>query len=163
MAKPLERPRDPDLYETDFYAWTQVQAEKLLARSHNELDWKNLAEEIDSVGRSQKREIRHRLGVLLHHLLKWEYQPAGRCELWRATIREQRKAIRAVLADSPSLRRFPSEVLSSSYEDGRLDAIEETGLQAAIFPTACPWPIEQIEDTTFLPGQPWPNEDRSRS
>ena len=88
MGKPLKKPAETadSLYETDFNAWLQDQAAKLRDRSHNDLDWENLAEEIESVGRSQKNEIRRRLQVLVLHLLKWQFQPGRRSESWRITI-----------------------------------------------------------------------------
>lgn len=163
MAKPLEKPAPTDLYEADFFAWTQDQAAKLRARTHNDVDWDNLAEEIDSVGRSQKREIRHRMGVLLHHLLKWEFQVDRRKKSWRATIREQRRGIREVLADSPSLAKFPAQILDEAFLDGLSEAIEETGLPSSAFPTSCPWSIDQIRDGGFFPGPPWQSEASVRA
>ena len=85
MAKPQPKIED-SLYERDFYAWTQDQAVKLRARAHNDIDWENVAEEIESVGRSDKKEIRRRLGVLVQHLLKWQFQPEMRSHSWQSTI-----------------------------------------------------------------------------
>jgi hypothetical protein len=79
------------LYDQDFYAWTQCQMELLQARRWDELDIANLIEELDSLGKQQRQELRNRLGVLLGHLLKWHYQPEGLSKSWRATIREQRR------------------------------------------------------------------------
>ncbi|MCX5494654.1 DUF29 domain-containing protein [Kaistia dalseonensis] len=141
-------------YEADFYAWTQDQAEKLRARRQNEIDWDNVAEEIDSVGRSQRKEIRHRLVVLLHHLLKWEYQPERRSNSWRASIGEARAEIRSEIDDSPSLRGYPDEVLARQYWLAGLKAAEETNLSEATFPEECPYSVEQILDPNYFPGTP---------
>ena len=81
----LADPTEDSLYERDFYAWTQDQAEKLRGRAHNDIDWENVAEEIESVGRSQKKEIRSRLAVLMQHLLKWHFQPERRSHSWQST------------------------------------------------------------------------------
>ena len=80
-------------YEGDFYAWTQQQAEMLRARAPRGLDWENLAEEIESMGRRDRREVERRLRVILHHLLKWRVQPELRGPSWRRTLREQRRQI----------------------------------------------------------------------
>lgn len=141
-----------DHYETDFYAWTQDQAEKLRARRHNEIDWENVAEEIDSLGRSQKKEIRNRLTVLLHHLLKWHFQPEKRTNSWRASIIEARDEITIEIDDSPSLRSYPGTVLDRQYTLGRLKAMDETGLAESVFPELSPYSIEQVLDPTFMPG-----------
>lgn len=159
MAEPLERTAIADLYEDDFYAWTQAQAQTLRRRAHNAIDWDNLAEEIESVGRSDKREIRSRLTVLLHHLLKWEFQPERRCHSWQSSIGEQRTFVAGIVEDSPSLRAFPREVLASSYERARRGAAEETGLSPSVFPLDCPWPIDRILAYDFMPGRPWSPDD----
>ena len=81
------------LYETDFYAWTQQQAKLLKTKTWGELDTANLIEEIESLGRKERQELRNRLGILLGHLLKWQYQPHHRSNSWLATIREQRRRL----------------------------------------------------------------------
>ncbi len=146
-------------YEADFYAWTQDQAEKLRARRANEIDWENVGEEIESLGGSQKSEIRNRLRVLLHHLLKWEFQPDRRCHSWQSTIGEQRIHIEGLIDDSPSLKRFPGEVLDWVYERAVRFAASETRLPISTFPSACPYSIDAILDPTFMPGPPWHPDD----
>jgi hypothetical protein len=154
MGRALEKPQD-SLYERDFYAWLEDQAAKLRARSHNDIDWENLAEEVESVGRSQKRELRSRLERLVQHLLKWQFQPGRRSESWRSTISEQRTFIAGLLKDSPSLKRFPAEIFLDAYKNGRLEAIDETGMLASAFPNEPPFNLEQALDRRFLPGEPF--------
>ena len=77
-------------YEIDFYAWTQKQAELLRNKNIDSLDWENIAEEIESMGRSEKRQLKNRLKVLIMHLLKWQFQPNLRSRSWELTIKEQR-------------------------------------------------------------------------
>lgn len=154
MGKSAVRSSPPP-YEGDFYAWLNDQAAKLRDRSHDELDWDNLAEEIESVGRSQKREIRSRLEKLLHHLLKWQFQPGRRSESWRITISEQRTFIPGIIDDSPSLRAFPAEIFMKAYAAGRQGAIDETGLLPAVFPAEPPFTLTQAMDSTFMPGEPF--------
>jgi hypothetical protein len=153
MGKVLHKPPGSP-YEQDFHRWLEDQAAKLRGRSHNELDWENLAEEIESVGRSQKREVRSRLERLIQHLLKWQVKPGRRSESWRITISEQRTFIEGLLKDSPSLRKFPAEILADAYGAGRQEAIDETGMLASAFPTECPYSLEQVLDRRFLPGKP---------
>ena len=149
-------------YEDDFYAWTQDQAEKLRARRHNEVDWNNVAEEIDSVGGSQKSEVRSRLLVLLQHLLKWQYQPEKRCHSWQSSISERRIHLGGVLTGSPSLKRRPEEALDWAYERARRWASDETGLPIATFPQSCPYAASDALNFGFMPGSPWHPDDLIR-
>jgi hypothetical protein len=139
-------------YDDDFHAWTQEQARLLRAGRFSDLDIENIAEELETLGRSQKREIVSRLAVLLVHLLKWMVQRDGRSNSWRATILEQRQRIQEELDDSPSLRRWPGSRLAREYELARLKASGETGLPLEAFPAACPFTIAQVLDPAFLPG-----------
>src|SRR3982750_3295215 len=106
MSKVATKPPANDLYESDFYAWTQEQARLLRERRWNDLDLENLVDEVESVGRSDKRQIESRLEILIAHLLKWKYQPGGRGNSWSSTIFEQRNRIAGLVEDSPSLREF---------------------------------------------------------
>lgn len=136
-------------YEADFYAWTQDQAEKLRSRRHNEIDWDNLAEEIDSVGRSDRRSIRSNLHVILVHLLRWQFQPEKRKGGWQASILEHRHRIVLTVNDSPSLAEFPASILSAAYGVARREALMVTHLSPAVIPDACPYTIEQVFDAAF--------------
>ena len=102
-----------DLYDTDFFAWTQRQAAALAAGKAAELDWLNLAEEVESLGKSDLRQLENRLTVLVRHLLKGAYQPERRQtgRSWQRTGFEQRRRIRRLLRDSPSLRRHSLDAL----------------------------------------------------
>ncbi len=136
-------------YDTDLYEWTKEQADALRRRAANALDWDNLAEEIESLGKSDRRQIQSRLEVLLMHLLKWRYQPEWRCGSWRGSIFEARLRLRKLLAESPSLRPYPAEYLPEAYGDARRRALEETGLLG--LPEACPWTIDEVMAEDFLP------------
>src|SRR5215472_3881568 len=103
--------RANSLYERDFFTWTQEQARLLRERRFDDLDLDNLVDEVESVGSSEKHEIRRRLKVLLTHLLKWKFQPGLRGMSWRRTIRQQREAIAEIIETSPSLRAYPSQVM----------------------------------------------------
>jgi hypothetical protein len=137
-------------YDNDLYQWTIEQADALRRRAVNELDYDNLAEEIESVGRSERREIRSRLEVLLIHLLKWRYQPEKQSDSWRASVSQARQRIENVLTDNPSLRSFPAEALASAYRLAILDKmIRRLGLLH--LPDACPWTIDDVLRNDFWP------------
>ncbi|KQU02329.1 hypothetical protein ASG60_17790 [Methylobacterium sp. Leaf469] len=143
---------EPDLYDTDLYLWTQAQAALLRTSRRQDIDWHHLAEEIESVGGSQKSEIRNRLAILLQHLLRWEFQPEKRKYGWRASIVEQRLQIDGLVDVSPSLRSWPETVLAKSYRLARVRAADETGLPEATFPEVCPNFMAQLLDDGFYPG-----------
>lgn len=141
------------LYDNDFYAWSQHQAALLRAGKVHELDLANVAEELESLGISQRHALENRLAVLIRHLLKWQYQPERRQRgrSWQSTIVEQRSRIRRLLRDSPSLRRHVAQVLEEDYPTIRLRTQIETGLPPEALPAACPWMEEQILDESFWP------------
>jgi len=141
------------LYEHDFFEWTQTTAALLRAGKRDEIDWHTLAEEIESMGKSDRRELRSQLQRLTMHLLKWRYQPSERSGSWRKSIRNARTEIQDVLDDSPSLRPQVSTLLATRYPKARVDAIDETGLLDTALPQDCPWTVEQILDDDF-----WPEE-----
>ncbi len=138
-------------YETDFFAWTQEQAQLLRARATPGLDWDNLAEEIDSMGRRDRRKLESRFRRILHHLLKWQAQPGLRGPSWQRTLREQRRQAEKLLKESPSLRPQVAELIDAAYLDALTDALDETGLRPQAFPISCPFTAEQILDLGYLP------------
>lgn len=146
-----ERMHTTDLYETDFYAWTQEQVSLLRTQQWNRLDTVNLIEEIEALGRKERQELRNRLGVLLGHLLKWQFQFNKRSNSWLSTIRERGVQIKLLLADSPSLRPYLDQVFLDAYELGLALAIRETDLGEQIFPELCPYTLEQTLNSEFLP------------
>lgn len=142
------------LYETDFYAWTQEQAEFLRDQRWSQLDLPNLIEEIKSLGKQQQAELRNRLSVLIGHLLKWEYQSDKQSRSWLATIRVQRRDILRLLRENPSLKSYFEEALAEAHKDSRDLAMGETDLPSRTFPKDCPYSLEQILDDNFYPGEP---------
>lgn len=104
-------------YDSDFYGWTQEQADLLRSGRLTELDTQNLLEEIEAMGRSERCELESRLQVLFMHLLKWEHQP--------------------------SLKSKLPELMANAYGDAVISAERETGLERSIFPESCPWTLEQ--------------------
>jgi hypothetical protein len=140
-----------ELYEQDFFEWSQTTAALIRAGTWDDLDREALAEEIESLGKRDRRELGSRLQTLVMHLLKWGYQPAERSGSWRGTIRTARREITAVLDDSPSLRRQVPGMLTTGYADARLDASDDTGLPLVTFPDTCPWTPAQVLDADFWP------------
>jgi hypothetical protein len=139
------------LYETDFAVWTEQTVQLIRARQFGQVDWEAVIEEIESLGRSERRELKSRLEVLLQHLLKWQYQSNLRSGSWRNTIDEQRNRIEDLLQESPSLKPYLEEVLAECYRRGCKAATNETELPLNTFPAKCPYPITQVLDTDFLP------------
>lgn len=138
-------------YDSDFYDWTRRQAALLRARRFAELDTEHLAEEIESMGRSERNQLTRRLELLLVQLLKWQYQPALRGRSWELTIAEQRRRIARLLRNDPSLEPLLPALLADAYEDARYAAMQETGLALTSFPAACPYSVERSLDPQFLP------------
>jgi hypothetical protein len=155
VARKPPRQTQPDAsYEQDFYAWSFAQARALRERRTAVLDWENLAEEIESLGRSDRREVRSRLRVILLHLLKWHYQGEHRSISWQSSIRTQRDDLEAVLKDSPSLRPQVPGLVAEAYSRARRDAGDEMGLMpeaAQKLPEICPFTVEQVLDDEFFP------------
>lgn len=139
------------LYETDFYAWANEQAALLRAGKLSSADIEHIAEEIESMGRGEKRELVSRLRALLLHLLTWWFQPERRSNSWRLSIANARDELIDHLADNPSLRAKLSEAVMGAYRYARRDAAAETGLRESAFPPDCPWPYERMVDETFWP------------
>lgn len=140
------------LYDLDFYTWTQRQAALLRVEEWEKLDWQRIAEEIESLGKKDKRQVQSRLAVLIMHLLKWQHQPSKRSPSWRKTIKEQRFRLALVLNDSPSLKNSLAEFVALVYPHA-VESADETGVDRRSLPTLCPYRIEQLLDPTFLPGE----------
>ncbi|KAA0682269.1 DUF29 domain-containing protein [Roseomonas genomospecies 6] len=139
------------LYDRDFYAWANEQAALLRAGRLDAADIEHIAEEIESMGRSEKRELINRLAVLLLHLLKWRFQPGLRSNSWRLSVREQRIRLASHLEDNPSLKSKIPEALAGAYRLAVVEAERETGLAEDTFPEKCPWSFEHMMDECFWP------------
>lgn len=144
------------LYESDFYAWANEQAALLRAGRLSEADIEHVAEEIESMGKSEKRELVSRLTVLLLHLLKWQFQPSRRGSSWETSISNTRDDLADHLTDNPSLRAQIGAAIAAAYKRAYREAATETGLGKSAFPTSCPWSFEQIMAEDFWPGEAIP-------
>jgi hypothetical protein len=140
MAKTLDK---PSLYDTDYVAWLEEQVAHLRAGRLAALDVDNVAEELESLMKKERRQLRNRLEVLVAHLLKWDHQPAQRSNRWRASVAEQRTRIRRLLQDSPSLKPLVAESAREVYADAVEQAAIEIGLSEAA-PQTLPYSVEQL-------------------
>ncbi|WP_043481133.1 DUF29 domain-containing protein [Janthinobacterium sp. HH01] len=140
-----------NLYKKDVITWSEQQAALLRARRWELLDRDNIAEEIEDVGKSEKRELQSRQTVLLTHLLKWKYQPGRRGSSWVKTIRAQRTAVAEDLVQYPHLKPLLSDPqwLGQIYRRAKMDAEAQTHLQD--LPDVSPWTAEQILAPDFFP------------
>lgn len=136
-------------HENDFYAWTQEQVQLLKTGQHHQIDWHNIAEEIEDMGRSEKRQLESRLEVLIMHLLKWQFQPNLRSRSWQLTIKEQRLRLQKLLQKNPSLQSHLTEGIQEVYPLATISAERETGL--SLFPENCLYTFTEILDSEFLP------------
>ncbi|GFE70563.1 DUF29 domain-containing protein [Chroococcus sp. FPU101] len=139
------------LYETDFVEWLETTTQLLRDGKLDQLDINNLVEELESMGRSEKRELRNCLTTIIEHLLKlsyWEAEKAENLRGWRNTIIEQRNQIERILEDSPSLKNLIPDFFPLCYQDARKLVIKKTGL--ANIPSSSPYTIEQVLDEDFL-------------
>ena len=139
------------LYEKDYLAWLEYTASLLRQHRFNEVDIDHLVEEIEDMGRSEKRAVRSQLTRLLMHWLKWQYQTEKRSNSWLFYIKEARKQIERFLRDSPFLKNHLYETFEMCYQDAREDAADETNLPIESFPINCLITLDQALDKTFLP------------
>ncbi len=138
-------------YEQDFYGWTQEQARLLREGRFAEVDVANVVEEIETLGRGERRELVSHLRVLLTHLLTWGYQPDRRGRSWRLSIEVQRLEARDHLAENPSLTPQLDDAVRQAYRLAVIEAERQTRLSRKTFPATCPWSFDQIMSDTFLP------------
>ena len=139
------------LYEEDFYLWLERTAELLKNRQLENLDYDNLIEEIEAMGRSEKHSLESNLIVVLMHLLKYKYQPQKRSRSWLSSIFEHRRRLIKAFKTSPSLKRYYQEVFDECYKYAVKQASIETGLSLNIFPNTSPFTTEETLDFDFLP------------
>ena len=153
IALPQNLETSVQLYEVDFYAWTQQQSVLIRDGRWAEVDRVNLWEEIESLGRQQRQELRSRLGVLIGHLLKWQYQPQRRSQSWITTLRLQRIEIVDLLNDNPSLKPYLEEAIDRAYLRGLTIAVDETNLSTDRFPIVCDYTLTEMLNDDFYPGE----------
>ncbi|MEO0406360.1 MAG: DUF29 domain-containing protein [Cyanobacteria bacterium P01_A01_bin.135] len=139
------------LYDTDYMQWLTTTVDQLRHQDYNHVDWANLIEEIEDMGKRERRSLESNLTILLLHLLKWKYQSNKRTGSWAGSIALHRRRIRKVLKDSPSLKLQLEKMLPEAYKDAINQAAAETQLPANTFPSECEFKLFQIMDDSFLP------------
>jgi hypothetical protein len=139
------------VYDQDFYAWAMENAELLKQKKFEEIDIDNIAEEIESMGKSNKRALFSHLSILIAHLLKWKFQPIRRSTSWTLTIENQRFEVSDLLKESPSLKREIELQFDHAYRKALIIASEQTGIDKKDFPKPCPFSLEQCLNDDFLP------------
>jgi Domain of unknown function DUF29 len=141
----------PTLYDSDYFLWSEHQAALLRQGKLALLDIENLAEEIESLGKSDRRALMSQVNRLLVHLLKWQFQAERRTASWEKSIRSARRSMIRILEDSPSLKGALSGRLEKEYVFARRDASLETRLSETGFPSECPYSVEQLFYDEYLP------------
>ena len=140
------------LYDTDFHAWAQQQADALRAKDWAALDLNNLIEEVEDLARRHRDALGSELKRLLVHLLKWHYQATHRSDSWLESIEQARQAIDELIDDHPSLVDYPQVLLPKAYQRARRQAARETKLPLATFSSeGCPWDLDDIRREGWLP------------
>jgi hypothetical protein len=138
-------------YNKDFYTWILKNVALIRTGRFSEIDSEHIAEELESMGRSERRELISRLTVLMVHLLKWKFQPVKRSKSWKYIIKEQRIQLVDLLEESPSLMPELDLKLHHAYEQAIFVAIRETGMNECDFPQNCPFSLKECLDPTFFP------------
>jgi hypothetical protein len=141
----------PASYETDYLRWLDAQAQHLRTGELDQLDRQHLLEEIEAMSRSERRQLRNRLIVLVQHLLKIRHQPQRHSRSWEVTVITQRVDIKLLLKDSPSLRPTLAATLDDIYANARSEAARETGLDIGRLPQQCPFTLDQVLDDEWWP------------
>jgi Domain of unknown function DUF29 len=141
------------LYEKDWYTWSMENARLLRAGKLDQVDLNQIAEEIEDMGKSEKRAIESHLRVLLMHLLKWQFQPGLQGATWRHSIDNARIDLEDLFDENPALRARFDEFIPKEYKHAKRDAMYETGLPEANFPIACPYDSSQILNIEFWPSK----------
>ena len=149
MNRELRPPSAP--YDDDFHRWSHEQARLMRDGHFDALDRENIAEELETLGRSEAAALRSSLRLIVLHLLKLTYQPECASRSWRSTIVRERNNAERRLAENPSLKAKLPTLFAEAYEDGRREAIAETGLAAEMFPERPEMTVEQVRDQQFWP------------
>ncbi len=154
MTTQLKSTATQHLYEQDFYLWLETTARLLREHKFEEIDLDNLIEEIESMGRSERRELKNRLRRILGHLLKlkyWTEEKERNQRGWRNTIIEQRSQLSELLKDSPSLKSVLVDFFSECYIEERLNTALKTNLLLEEFPVEPPFTLEETLNPTYFP------------
>jgi hypothetical protein len=151
MSTLAKKHSPPASHSQDFYTWALETAGAIRDGRFEGVDWEAVAEELEDMGRSERRALESRLEVLLSHLIKWRYQPERRSSSWTGTMKEQHRKAARLLHQNPGLRPLLGELIADAYTTATALAERDTGMDESRFPTVCPWSPEQVLDEGFLP------------
>jgi ribosomal protein L29 len=151
VATATKRYPPPTPRQSDFYTWALESADAIRQGRFEGVDWDAVAEELEDMGRSERRALENRFEVLLAHLIRWRFQQDHRSASWTGTIKEQRRKGARLLRQNPGLKSLIPELISDAYDSARALAERDTGINEANFPASCPWTVGQILDEDYLP------------
>ncbi|GFE67480.1 DUF29 domain-containing protein [Chroococcus sp. FPU101] len=154
MQNPITSSPNKTLYEQDFYQWIQNTATLLKEKQFDQVDWENVIEELESMGKSEKKEVQSRLITIIEHLLKlqyWEAEKAYNERGWRGTVVEQRIQLELTLEDSPSLKPILEEVFLDCYQKARKVILKKYKLSSTLFPLKPPFTVEDVLNSDYFP------------
>lgn len=138
------------LYETDINEWVEQQVHLIKQKQYEQVDWDNVIEEIEDLSKRERDKFLSAIRLVIHHLLKWEYQPEKRSQSWLITIRRERNNLAFYLEETPSLKKYwIGKEFERNYRRAKADAVNETGLSEWNFPEKCPYSVEQIKSNWF--------------
>jgi hypothetical protein len=145
-----ESPAESPDYWKDPYGWAMYQAALIRAGKLGEVDLENIAEEIETVGRSEFRSLKSNLAQVLLHMLKWQYQPEKRSRSWVVSISKHRFAYLSDLKENPSLKPRREDARRDAYEHALNMAENETHLPLTTFPVDCPYDWAAILEQPYV-------------
>ncbi|NJR39874.1 MAG: DUF29 domain-containing protein [Leptolyngbyaceae cyanobacterium CSU_1_4] len=151
MKAPLSFPNIKALYETDYLQWIESTVQRIQSQDYGAVDWENLVEEIEDMGRRERQSLESNFIVLVIHLLKWQFQPQLRSGSWEGRIVEHRRRVNRALKDSPSLNSYLVGCEAECYEEAVKQAKAETGLPLEAFPLDCPYELADMLKDDYLP------------
>jgi Domain of unknown function DUF29 len=151
MKAPISPPNAQELYETDYLQWIEATVQKIQSQEYGAVDWENLIEEIEDMGRRERHSLESNFIVLVIHLLKWQFQPQQRSGSWEGSIIEPRRRVNKALKDSPSLNPYLIGLEAECYKEAVKQVKAETSLPLAAFPLNCPYELVDMLKDDFLP------------
>lgn len=153
MTTDLSRSDLATLYDRDIALWSDQMVDLLRQGKFDQLDLEHLIDEVSDLGRRERDRLVSSIRLVLHHLLKWQFQLERRSRSWVKTIQRERINVQSYLDDTPSLKRIQTQDwLEKIYQIARKDAALETDLPLSQFPEECPYSWDQVFDDGFPEG-----------
>jgi hypothetical protein len=140
-----------DLYENDPFLWYNENAKLIREKKFDQIDIENIAEELESMGKNERKILESYLIQLFMHLLKYIHQTERRSKSWEVSIKKQRNHVVRHLKENPSLKGHLNSLVETAYEDARFEATEETEMPFETFPEKMSFTLEQALKENWLP------------